>query len=626
MVTVFDHNGRTHLVNNRFLTGDAANPNLPAMPVDAPLLGPAGPILTLTPSSRLAQARAAVTAAPRTTAAAEGQAAAGKPKPKKAKAITFAQALLRLEQSGALQVAAYQSDLRTWRQALGEQTHLARWRATQLGDVIATLDEMAAAKQVTVTRLPVLMLTLANNAAYWKSGSPLANGASVQFQGSELVWEYYAGSGIQLQVLHTFGEGDGYYEAGSADYPKLVSLMSEMVPLAVRRGGGLAWEYYFNWDGGKPPWVSAMAQATGLEALTNAYLATKNQQYLSYAHDALPLLRTRPPVGVAVPTQLGTRFLQYSFTPGTDIINAFLQTLLGLYDYQQVSLDPVASDLYNAGTAQAEAELKTFVVPGWSLYQPGEADPLNYHQLVTGFLKLLCQKTQVPVYCTTYQQFAGDLLNRPQLTLFTTSAAAAQRFGLRFRLTKYAAVGVTLSRGGRNYLYTKRSFFAGTRAFNSPKLRAGTYDLAMSVTDPAGHYGSLSTSFRVCRGGCPAQPDAIAPTTGAVKTVTVPIPPPLTTTPTGGCGATGTGTTTTATTTTTTTGTTTTATTTTTTTTSGATTTGTTTTPGATTTTPTTTTCTGTTTTPTPPTTTPAPPTTTTQTTTTTSASGGGGL
>ncbi len=521
MVTVFDHNGRTHVVDNRFLTGDAANPNLPAMPVEGPLLRPAAPVLRLVPDATAELARAARGA----------RTAAGKPKPPKVKTITFAQALLKLKQSGALQAAAYQSDLRTWRQALGEQTHLAKWRATQLGDVTATLDEMATAKQVTVARLPVLILTLANNASYWKSGRALANGASVQFQGSELVWEYYAGSGIELQVLHTFGEGDGYYEAGSADYPKLVTLMSEMVPLAVRRGGGLAWEYYFNWEGGKPPWVSAMAQATGLEALTNAYLATNNTRYLADAHNALPLLETKPPVGVAVRTQLGTRFLQYSFTPGTDIINAFLQTLLGLYDYQQVSLDPLAGRLYNAGTRQAESELGAFVVGGWSLYQPGVADPLDYHQLVTGFLKLLCEKTRVSVYCTTYQKFAGDLLNRPQLTLLTTSAASARKFSLRFKLNKYAAVGVTLARNGKNYLYTKRSFFAGTRGFDTPKLQPGSYSLAMSVTDPVGHYGSLSTSFRVCKGGCAASPDAIAaPTTGAVQTVTVPVPPPLTTT------------------------------------------------------------------------------------------------
>ncbi len=386
---------------------------------------------------------------------------------------------------------------------------------------------MASAKQVTAARLPVLMLTLANNVSYWKSGPSLANGAAVQFQGSELVWEYYAGSGIQLQVLHTFGEGDGYYEAGPADYPKLVTLMSEMVPLAVQRGGGLAWEYYFDWDGGKPPWVSAMAQGTGLEALTDAYLATKNPQYLSYAHQALPLLETKPPVGVAVKTGLGTRYLQYSFTPSTDIINAFLQTLLGLYDYQQVSLDPVASALYNAGNRQAQAELPSFVTGGWSLYQAGQPDPASYHTLVTGFLKLLCQKTQVPVYCTTYQLFVADALSRPQLTLETTTATSGQKFSLRFKLTKYAAVGVTLSRAGKNYLYTKRSFFAGTDAFATPKLKAGTYGLAMSVTDPVGHYASLNTTLRVCSGRCRPLPYAIAhPSTGAVPTVTVPLPKP----------------------------------------------------------------------------------------------------
>jgi D-glucuronyl C5-epimerase C-terminus len=520
MVTVFDHNGRTHVVNNRFLTGDAANPSLPAMPVDGPVLAPALPVLTLTPSTRLSLAR--VARAPRTAAA---------KKTKKPKTVSFAQALLKLNASGALQPAAYQSDLRTWRQALGEESHIAKWRATQLDDVTSTFNEMATSKEVTVARLPVLMLTLTNNASYWKSGSALSDGASVQFQGSELVWEYYAGSGIQLQVLHTFGEGDGYYEAGSADYPKLVTLMSEMVPLAVRRGGGLAWEYYFNWEGGKPPWVSAMAQATGLEALTNAYLATKNPQYLSYAHNALPLLETNAPVGVTVKTQLGSRYLQYSFTPGTDIINAFLQTLLGLYDYGQVSLDPVADRLYNAGNLQAQAELKSFITGGWSLYQPGEADPLSYHTLVTGFLKLLCSKTEVPVYCSTYQQFAADLLSRPQLTLATTNAAAGKKFSLNFKLTKYAAVGITLSRAGKNYIYTKKSFFAGTRGFNTPKLKAGSYNLTMSVTDPAGHYASLSTTLSVCQGGCPSSPYAIAPpTTGAVPTVTVPVPPPSITT------------------------------------------------------------------------------------------------
>ncbi|MDE3129775.1 MAG: hypothetical protein KGL16_01355, partial [Acidobacteriota bacterium] len=332
MVTVLGRDGHTHVVNNPYLSGAAANPALPVLPAAGPALAKPVQVLTIAPAPRVTLA----TTAPVAQAAA---AKAKKPRKRRKPTVSFAQALRKLQATGALQPAAYRSDLRTWNQALGEETHIAGWRAAQLGDVTATLDQMANAKQVTVARLPVLMLTLANNASYWKSGQALASGAAVQFQGSELVWEYYAGSGIQLQVLHTFGEGDGYYAAGVAAYPKLVTLMREMVPLAVRRGGGLAWEYYFNFDGGSPPWVSAMAQGTGLEALTDAYLATGNSQYLTYAHQALPLLRTKPPVGVGVKTSIGTRYLQYSFTPRTDIINAFLQTLLGLYDYGQVSLD-----------------------------------------------------------------------------------------------------------------------------------------------------------------------------------------------------------------------------------------------------------------------------------------------
>src|SRR6201985_2171803 len=66
--------------------------------------------------------------------------------------------------------------------------------------------------------------------------------------------------------------------------------LSEMIPLASRRGGGTTWEYYFTFDGGKPPWTSAMSQATGLEALSRAYLATKNPYYLQVAAEAMAVL------------------------------------------------------------------------------------------------------------------------------------------------------------------------------------------------------------------------------------------------------------------------------------------------------------------------------------------------
>ena len=100
-----------------------------------------------------------------------------------------------------------------------------------------------------------------------------------------------------------------------------------------------------------------MSQGTGIEALTRAYLATHDATYLQLAHEALALFTAPPPLGVRVATPLGARYVQYTFTPGTSIINAFLQSLIGLYDYAQVSDDPRAEQLFAAGNAEAQAEV-----------------------------------------------------------------------------------------------------------------------------------------------------------------------------------------------------------------------------------------------------------------------------
>src|SRR5206468_10867881 len=82
--------------------------------------------------------------------------------------------------------------------------------------------------------------------------------------------------------------------------------------------------------------------------------------YLQIAHRALSIFTVAPPVGVRMGTAIGARYLQYSFAPGVDIINAFLQSLIGLYDYAQVSGDRQAAGLFATGDRQAQAELPQF--------------------------------------------------------------------------------------------------------------------------------------------------------------------------------------------------------------------------------------------------------------------------
>jgi hypothetical protein len=283
------------------------------------------------------------------------------------------------------------------------------------------------------------------------------------------------------------------------------ALLDEMIPLAVSRAGGLAWEYYFRFEGGAPPWVSAMAQGTGLEALTRAAEAFgklsgpsgSSSTYLQIAQQAVRLFTVPPPVGVGITTQLGARYLQYSFAPRTDIINAFLQSLIGLYDYGKFSGNPQAQQLFAAGNAQAQAELPGFDTGAWSLYQPGVEDSLDYHVLVTGFLDQLCTRTAARVYCGTAQHFHLYMKIPPVLRLLSTQAPGKRRFSLRFSLSKYSHVGIVVTQGQRTALSTSGYFSHGVNAFTLPSLKPGTYQVVLDATDLPGNFARIVGNLQV---------------------------------------------------------------------------------------------------------------------------------
>jgi len=312
----------------------------------------AAPVVVLTPAGHAVHRNDPYLTMPAVTPAPATPAVTAATKPK-AKERTVRTELVRLRNSRAITSTQYRLYNGSFSAALASEKRLRGTRKTELEAVVENLHNIAASGGLWPTRLPALFETLDRNRQWWTTGPMLASGQRVEFSGSELVWQYYPGQGIELQVLGTFGKADGLYTAGSAAYPQLVDLLAEMIPLAARRGGGLTWEYYFKFDGGIPPWTSAMSQGTGLEALTRAYLATHDASYLQIAEQALPIFSTPPKVGVRERTPLGARYLQYSFAPGTDIINAFLQSLIGLYDYAQTSGSTRAKALFNAGNAHA---------------------------------------------------------------------------------------------------------------------------------------------------------------------------------------------------------------------------------------------------------------------------------
>jgi hypothetical protein len=279
-------------------------------------------------------------------------------------------------------------------------------------------------------------------------------------------------------------------------------MVAELVQLAARRAGGLVWEYYFRFDGGVPPWTSAMSQGTALQTLADAYKALGDPSYLGVAHQALSVFSVSPPTGVGVRTRLGMRFLQYSFAPrrNQDVLNGFLQSLIGLSDYAQTSGDPRAAKLFAEGDAAARAEVPQFDTGAWSLYQPGEEDSLDYHELVTGFLHQLCKATGASAYCTTAANFERDLKTPPALRVLTRRLSANKASALQFQVSKIARVGVTLTWHGHTVFLTSGNFTYGRHSFALPALKhAGSWDVRLDATDLAGNYNQTASSVQVTR-------------------------------------------------------------------------------------------------------------------------------
>lgn len=301
--------------------------------------------------------------------------------------------LQSLERSGAITPAQYTQYAGAYAAAKRSLSRLSGTRRAELGAVMANLQAMAASGYFIPSRLPVIFLTLERNRTWWTSEPLLASGTRVSFPGSKIVWEYYGGQGIEIQWLGTFGEGNGYYLSGHEN-SNLRQLLAEVLPLATKRAGGIAWEYMFQFDGGRPPWTSGLSQGTALQVLARSWSRFKEPALLTAAQQALGIFQTAPSSGVQVKTPAGSEYAEYTYAPSDRILNGFIQAVVGLYDYTQITQDPLGLKLFEAGDAEARAETPHYDTGAWSLYDQFSESNLNYHELLAEFLQHLCERTR----------------------------------------------------------------------------------------------------------------------------------------------------------------------------------------------------------------------------------------
>ena len=371
-------------------------------------------------------------------------------------------------------------------------------RRAELAGVLATVEAIAARGSLRRGRLYPLFLTLQRNREWWSAEPLLGAGQRVTFDGSELIWQYVPSQGLQFHPLANFGVLNAYARTKRRRFENTL-LLDELMAMAVPRGGGLAWEYYFAFGGGRPPWVSGLAQGTALQAIArSAEKLDRMPELLPRIQEGLRLFEQAPPTGVRIESGAGAYYAQYSFWPRLRILNGFVQSLVGLYDVAQITGDPRAARLFADGDRTARAEVPRFDTGAWSLYSRDaitrESD-LHYHTLLRDFLSSLCDRTAQPVYCTAETRLTGYLTTPPVITLLTRRARGGKPATLRFSLSKISRASVRVTApSGRSVLSVVAGVVGhGTRTLAwKPPRRPGRYTLRVDATDLAGNAASVA--------------------------------------------------------------------------------------------------------------------------------------
>jgi hypothetical protein len=396
--------------------------------------------------------------------------------------------------------------------------------------VIYTLQGIAARGELSAGRMPALFLQLQRNTQFWtkhsfprtpvihpdpcamffgsQSGARAfkADPTRISFGDDPLILQWYPGNGLQIQPLANFGKANGLWSACTQTPPSkdcdlvaLRKLLDDMVAIRSRRGSFTAWEYWFTFSGGSPPWISGLTEGTAIQALARGYQLFHDRRYLLAARDALGAFRTGPSLGVRAGAPGGVRYLEYSFAPGLYIMNGFLQAVIGLPDYAQIAKSPLAMRLYREGERVARRDLPRTDTGAWSLYSLGGAESdLNYHRLLRDFVQELCDRTHHAVYCRTASRFTVYMLRHPRLSYRgPRSARAGRAVALAFHLSKVGCVQVTVTRGGHTVFLTRVSVGHGHHSVTWVPRSRGRYVVSMDASDLRNHHQVVTASISV---------------------------------------------------------------------------------------------------------------------------------
>ncbi len=201
-----------------------------------------------------------------------------------------------------------------------------------------------------------------------------------------LVYRYFPGRCLEFHPLANFGALNARVAANDADGAQ--RLADALIARGVyQRGGGIAWEYYFDYSGGRAPWLSGMAQAVAAQAFARA-AALVPEEATALMREARAAYRVIPG-RLLTSVAAGPWIRLYSFQ-SLRVLNAQLQAVVSLQSYATAAEDPDAAALAARLQRAAAATLPSFDTGYWTYYSlPHEPSPLDYQQFVVQLLKKL---------------------------------------------------------------------------------------------------------------------------------------------------------------------------------------------------------------------------------------------